>query len=680
MSTESDIRTIWARLQAIERAVAPIIATPNHDILTKLLRADAPAGAALLSQRGSTDGPAPTFDWQQLTATDSQHDINYVGGPSGKGSTDEAVMRWDGTDGNAAQDSSVSIDDSGNMTLPGNITVSGLVDGRNVSTMRNYAGASVPFITNVTGGNVNLTYVSDTSPSNKVVATSSSDQNDITVYIEVDGGVEGWQPSVDINGTAVTNLSRMGSYSRRFSGSAAITMSASGDITVTCDDGSTYTIAHTRASGPEITAASFGSYPGSQTAVKSGDSIHITGTCDTDTAEIFVKNAGASSSLQNFPGDYSGGTFDITITVGNASGSQTCTLYAEDASNNAGGDYETDNSITLDQTYPTIPDPSVSYPASQAALKDSETADATSTITNAGASPTYLYSCTQGTELSPANASTYEATKTWTRTGGTYRDDDDADNARITVTRAENAATTTRNFLIEIANTTPTVKVASNTDYEGAGQALGRLGSDDGTNNYRDHYVYLNSNQKILSAPDATNGLVAPLGTWQGSWSKQNDHSYRRQLRIADGDILQGGQAANNYSWTSCEVINRAGKTATSVTTNPDYSVGGFQDRTLTIPAWTNREADIGVYVVDTSNLTCENLSKGGGGPNGGTVFTFDNSPGEGSTPDDETDKFCITNGSDVVDDDGQYWFNKDLSNAQSNLTGTAQVIIGEDP
>ena len=666
MSIETDLATLRARLQRIEHAVAPILEVPNRDILTKLLRADAPAGSALLSAQSRSDiGEAPpSVDWQKLTSTDAQHESNYVAGPTGKGSTDNAVMRWDGTDGNRAQDSIVTIDENGV-----------------VSGVGNSLAQSVPFITNITGGNVNLTYVSGTSPANKVVASSSSDQDSITVFIEVDGGPGGWQPFVTVNNLEVTNLSRLGSYSRRFSGSKAITMSETGTITVACGDGGgPYTISHTRETGPEITLAEFGSYPDSQTACKAGDGIHITGECDTDTAEIFVKSAGASSSLQNFPGDYSGGKFNITITVGSASGSQTCTLYAEDASNNAGGDYETDNNITLDQTYPTIPDPSVEYPASQEALKDSETADATGAITNAGASPTYLYECTQGSELSPANASTYEEVKTWTRTGGTNRDDDDSDNARITVTRSENGAQTVRNFLIEIANTTPTVKVASNTDYEGAGQALGRLGTDDGTNNYRDHWVYLNSNQKFLSAPDGTDGLVAPKGTWQGSWSEQSDHSHRRQLRVADADILTGGQVANDYSWTSCEVKNRAGKTATSVTTNPDYSLGGFQDRTLTIPAWPNREADIGVYVVDTSELACENLSKGGGGPNGGTIFAFDNSPGEGNTPDDETDKFCITNGSDIVDDDGDHWFNKDQANAVSNTTGTAQVIIGEDP
>jgi hypothetical protein len=85
--------------------------------------------------------------------------------------------------------------------------------------------------------------------------------------------------------------------------------------------------------------------------------------------------------------------------------------------------------------------------------------------------------------------------------------------------------------------------------------------------------------------------------------------------------------------------------------------------------------------VVDTTggNVDAELLSKGGAGPNGGTVQTWDNSPGSG-TPDNEVDKFCITLGSATVDDDGDHYYNKDQAAAVANAdAGTlAQVIVGE--
>ncbi len=49
-----------------------------------------------------------------------------VGGPSTAGTvTDNAVMRWDGTDGRTAQNSTVTVDDSGNTVIPGTLAVTG---------------------------------------------------------------------------------------------------------------------------------------------------------------------------------------------------------------------------------------------------------------------------------------------------------------------------------------------------------------------------------------------------------------------------------------------------------------------------------------------------------------------------------------------------------------------------
>jgi hypothetical protein len=69
-------------------------------------------------------------------------------------STDNAVVRWDGVDANLTEDSGVLIDDSNNMTVPGNITVTGTVDGRDVAADGTKldgveAGADVTDATNV---------------------------------------------------------------------------------------------------------------------------------------------------------------------------------------------------------------------------------------------------------------------------------------------------------------------------------------------------------------------------------------------------------------------------------------------------------------------------------------------------------------------------------------------------
>jgi len=61
---------------------------------------------------------SPT-EWKILTSATS------VGGPIS--STDNAIVRWDGTAGNLTQDSSVLIDDADNITGVGNLTATGLV-------------------------------------------------------------------------------------------------------------------------------------------------------------------------------------------------------------------------------------------------------------------------------------------------------------------------------------------------------------------------------------------------------------------------------------------------------------------------------------------------------------------------------------------------------------------------
>ena len=191
--------------------------------------------------------------------------------------------------------------------------------------------------------------------------------------------------------------------------------------------------------------------------------------------------------------------------------------------------------------------------------------------------------------------------------------------------------------------------------------------------------MFVVSNQKHLST--STSSVVQDAGdsaTFQGAWASASSSAFSRVLRVADGDMNAGGQAANDYTWGAASVTNRAGTETTTVTTNTAYSLGGFQARTLTIPAWTNREADISVVVVDTSNLVVELLSKGGAGPNGGTIQAFDSSPGQGSTPDNEVDKCCISDGADLVDDDGQFYYNKDEDAAVANSSGTAQVIVEE--
>lgn len=87
--------------------------------------------------------PGQGANWEDVWDLVVQGGQGNIDGPSS--STDNAVVRWDGTLGSSAQNSGVIIDDSNNVsgigtlasgsqTVTGNIAISGTVDGRDVST------------------------------------------------------------------------------------------------------------------------------------------------------------------------------------------------------------------------------------------------------------------------------------------------------------------------------------------------------------------------------------------------------------------------------------------------------------------------------------------------------------------------------------------------------------------
>jgi hypothetical protein len=164
----------------------------------------------------------------------------------------------------------------------------------------------------------------------------------------------------------------------------------------------------------------------------------------------------------------------------------------------------------------------------------------------------------------------------------------------------------------------------------------------------------------------STFNLTIPVsGTWQGSGFVGGPLIYTQDILITDND--NKGTAA--WDWDGTVPLNRAGIPATI---SGSEVVAGFIARTLTIAAWPNRQVDIGTTVVNVNNLIVENLSKGGSGPNGGTIFSYSN------VIDNALDEYTILDNSDNVDPNGNVWYNKDLNNAVSNTTGNAKIIIEE--
>jgi len=566
-----------------------------------------------------------------------------------------------------------------------------------ISAAADIGTGSAMIITNVTGaGTITAkAFQAGTSPASKVMTGATSDNDDITVHFEVHSGGTPWQPLTvtasggggsDVTSASSTWTQAVANGARVFSGTVNLPNSTTtGDITLTLSDGDVETIAYVRGlSLPLIlTAAWNGTYPASQTQVKSGDTITVTGTVQTHATSIRVASFGATSSQQDFAGDYSSGTFSVSVVIGSGSGSQQFRLSAT-AGGGYGGTFDTTDSpaIDLDQTSPTFGAFSVNYNGTQEAAKGAETFDVTLAHTNIAAGDTYLYNDTTGTDVTIPSTTSYLSPKTGCtiNTAGIYRDDTSPANFRLTVTRTtKNGRSASAIGTVQIADLAAKIKIDDSSTTYASGGSAARMGTDDGALNYGDRNLYVISDQKHLST--STSSIVPAAGdssAFIGSWAEDDDFTFRRNFRVQDGDIKTGGQAANTFTWITITTTNRAGTVTTTITKNPTYTIGGFAKRRLTIPAWPNREADISVLVVDTAKLTAELLSKGGAGPGGGTVQTFDNSPGQGSTPDDEVDKFCISDGADLVDDDHQFYYNKDQAAAIANTSGTAQVDIEE--
>jgi len=490
---------------------------------------------------------------------------------------------------------------------------------------------SFVYITDLTGAGTisNKTYEANTVPANKILTAAESDNDSITVELEIHALSDAWQPaSVTVSGGGATPVvvakqswTQVGS-SRIWTATAALTdATTTGTITATMSDGDTDTFSYTRALDPPlvtgITVDNQGTnpdpYPGIQTELANGQTFKITVTTETHANEVYIKDFEATSS-RGVQGPFTvtaGSTGSITITAGNAEGiNQRIKAYAKVTGGTPGADFISvaPQDVDCSQTAPTFGGPSYVYPAGQEALKNSETCDVTLTHNNPAAGDIYSYDDNSTGELTIPAATTYAATKTVTRLSGNYRES--GTNYRVTATRTEkNGLSATASGTVKIAHTTPVITITG---------ASSRLGTDNGTNNYKDHTITIQSSQANLSTYTGSVSLAVDSGdtsTWQGSWVASGSLNYTRSLRVADGDIAAGGQTPNNYTWGAVSVKNRAAKEATIVTTNTTYQLGGFDTRTINMGPITGaytHTGDIGVPVVDTSKTTVANTSKGG--------------------------------------------------------------------
>ena len=315
-------------------------------------------------------------------------------------------------------------------------------------------------------------------------------------------------------------------------------------------------------------------------------------------------------------------------------------------------------------TIPVISINSITYPASQQAIKSSESTSISNNVTNFD-SITYS---SPNSQLSISNTSTYEQNKNADYLAGGYNVEGDGgvNNLKISATKSSNGATTESFKIVNIANSPLTLSINN---------LASSLSSS--PNGVSDQF-YMSSSQLMLSNPTLStdSNQINPSSLNQNSsGTGKNSNSYT--ITVSDLDTK------GTFNW-QVSATNLANITTTSISSNPTYKLAGFSSRTISASPNSLGAglADIGTTVSNPNNLIFENISEGGSAPNGGTAYTYQ-SYSDGvqlNNTYDLNNKFAVCNSSGVTDSDGNYVFNLDKLNRSANTStlNPASFVISE--
>lgn len=509
------------------------------------------------------------------------------------------------------------------------------------------------FFTNISPTSTGIvgskTYAAGTVPANKVITQGTTDSDNVTVTLFAEGGSAFYSPTITITtvppqagGNIIATLTEDANDKRAYTATAALVgITANTMVYASSSTNASASAQIIRATvGPAIDTLVIGALPGTQTEVKSGDVLPVTGRAPNTATYAEIVSGGASGSLSvltlGAADSYSPGfkTLTGTFTVGGGTGIQSVQARARNALGTFGTNYTSSNSVTLNQTYPVVGARVITYPATQTGLKGTESATITSTITNVD---TILYT---GTNLTVTAPTTYAVSKTVIRTGGTYSYG--TSNYTITATKTSNGAVTSASSAVAIADTAPSASITI------SGSPARLFSSAAGTN----YTITVTANQQLQSAPS----LVASSGTFLGSWTGSGT-TWTRVLQILDTD-LKGAQ-----TFSALAATGLAGVVGSTITSGAAYNVGGFVTRTITFPAFA-RYAPIGTSVQIIAKTAAS--------------YTGSVSLVRQADTADVFQGYTIVNSAGVYDPTGDHLYISDAAFAGANTSGTLQLDISE--
>jgi hypothetical protein len=326
----------------------------------------------------------------------------------------------------------------------------------------------------------------------------------------------------------------------------------------------------------------------------------------------------------------------------------------------------TDTSKILNGIIPSITIARVIYPNNQEAIKQGEFLYIENTITNYDE---ITYSSTNS-QLSVADnlPNSYNEFKSFSYSSGTYNVDGDGgvNNIKIVAQKNSNGIVVEEYVIGNIANSPLELTILN-------------LSSSLKSSSTGEGYSFsLQSNQLMLSPPtlsvDSSQTSPSSLSINSSGTGKTNNSF---NLTVSDADTK------GTFNW-EVSATNLAGIETTSVTTNPTYTLEGFNSRTIIASPNSLGAglAPVGTSVSDPNNVLFENVSEGGTAANGGTIYTYQNYS-DGIQLDNSYDlnnKFTVCDSNGITDSNGDHVFNLDKLNrsANSSTANPATFIVSE--
>jgi hypothetical protein len=464
------------------------------------------------------------------------------------------------------------------------------------------SGSSFIFITDVVKVNPENNigekkYLQGTSPINEVLTQCESDGLDVEVFFLTKGGMV-HTPTVKIGESECGNLT--GSWSTYFTGSITTELNSEivspdfQDVVVKNDSGQQATVQVCYNAPPEvisITLPIVDGYPGNQTELKAGDIVNITVEGNRSFKKVHViggSGNAAQAYIHTLPEVANTVMFPITIDDnGISSVDRNVVVQIETVTESRSGEYTSSETLKCCNQFPVISVSDIIYPLDQEALDNGHKANIYSFIDHYATAQFTLVN----NDLTIVN-NDYDRIKEVTCNSNLYNVS--TANIRIEATRAENAAYSERDIIVQIASVLPDVSIIV---------PANRLRSGGNDNTLpQDHLITISSTQELLEAP----ALSTPLGIWQGGGFISSDNKvWTRSLRI-DDDMPKVFTTFHTLS-----TKNLANKGQSTINGSDSYTVGGFVSRDLPLAGF-QTVVSMNVMVKTTGNLQAQWLNAGG--------------------------------------------------------------------